>query len=127
MSNRELTATVTTGFQSVARRYALDVANSGVVSNATSLTVVQSVNLMGGTNTSCATPSPQAVAIDASLNEALVTDSGLGCNQVYLINLGNGTLWQGTVAVGTDPARGCRVPAARRCRGGEPGQQHGDR
>ena len=102
VSNREITAIVTTGFQSVARRYALDVADSGVVSNATSLTVVESVNLVGGTNTNCATPSPQAVAIDASLNEALVTDSGLGCNQVYLINLANGTL-AGTVGVGTTP------------------------
>src|SRR5208283_5278368 len=72
VSNREITATVTPAFQSVARRYALDVADSGVVSNATSFTVVESINLLGiGTN--CPVPSPQAVAIDANLDEALVT------------------------------------------------------
>ena len=101
VSNREVTAIVTPGFQSVARRYSLDVADSGAVSNSTSFTVVQSVNLAVGNNTSCSVPAPQAVAIDAQLNEALVTDSGLGCNQVYLINLGNSAVQ--AVAVGTTP------------------------
>jgi DNA-binding beta-propeller fold protein YncE len=90
ISNREITAIVTPDFQSVARRYSLDVADSGAVSNSTSFTVVESVNLLGITQ-NCST-SPQAVAIDPYLNEAVVTDSGLGCNQVYLIDLANGTL-----------------------------------
>ena len=48
MSSRELLATVDVGFQTVARRYSLDVADSGVVSNSTSFTVAQSVNLPPG-------------------------------------------------------------------------------
>jgi len=104
LSNREITATVTPAFQSVARRYALDVADSGVASNATSFTVVESVYLQSGvgSNPSCTAPSPQAVSIDSNLNEALVTDSGLGCNQVYLISLASGTV-AGTVTVGATP------------------------
>ncbi len=44
------------------------------------------------------------MAIDANLDEALVTDSGLGCNQVYLINLATGALLNnGVVDVGTNP------------------------
>jgi len=101
VSSREITAIVTPAFQSVARRYSLEVADSGAVSNSTSFTVVQSVNLAIGNNNNCATPAPQAVAIDANLNEAVVSDSGLGCKQVYLINLGTSAVQ--TVAVGTNP------------------------
>jgi len=103
VSSREITAIVTPAFQSVARRYSLDVADSGVVSNATSFTVVESVNLLGITP-NCPVSSPQAVAIDANLDEAVVTDSGLGCNQVYLINLASGALMgNGVVGVGANP------------------------
>jgi len=106
LSSRVLTATVSLGFQSAPRRYSLDVANSGVISNSTSFSIVQTVNLLAGAgnNNSCSTPSPQGVAIDPQLDLAVVTDSGLGCNQVYLINLANGTLVaNGVVPVGTDP------------------------
>jgi DNA-binding beta-propeller fold protein YncE len=101
VSSREITAVVPTSFQSVARRFSLDVADSGAVSNSTSFTVVQSVNLAVGNNPNCTTPAPQGVAIDANLDEALVTDSGLGCKQVYLINLATSAVQ--TVAVGTNP------------------------
>lgn len=98
VSSRELTAIVTKGFQSVPRRYSLDVADSGNVSNSTSLAVVQSVDLTQGNG--CLT-APQGVAVDPQLNEAVVTDSGLGCKQVYLINLGTGAIQP--VDVGTNP------------------------
>jgi DNA-binding beta-propeller fold protein YncE len=102
VSPRELTATVSPSFQSAPRRYALDVADSGVVSNASSFTVVESVNVgVGNGNSNCSVPVPQGVAIDPQLNLAVVTDSGPGCNQIYLINLATGT--GQTVAVGTDP------------------------
>ena len=49
-------------------------------------------------------PSPQGVAIDPQLNRAVVTDSGLGCNQVYLIDLASGKLvTNGVVQVSTSP------------------------
>ena len=105
VSPRELTATVSPSFQSAPRRYALDVADSGVVSNATSFTVVESVNVgVGNGNTIVSAPSPQGVAIDPQLNRAVVTDSGLGCNQVYLIDLASGTL---------DGDRGSRRPTRK--------------
>lgn len=109
VNSRQLTATVPAASQSAPRRYSLDVADSGVVSNSTSFTVVQAVNLsqgLGG-NSTCNTPSPQAVAVDPQLHEAVVSDSGVGCNQAYLIDLTKGQLVanaeNGVASVGTAP------------------------
>jgi DNA-binding beta-propeller fold protein YncE len=103
VNSRELVATVNSSFQFVPRRYSLDVADSGVVSNSTSFTIAQAVNLTG-IDSNCPVPSPQAVAVDSVLDEAVVTDLGVGCNQVYLIDLANGHLLpNGVIEVGTSP------------------------
>jgi DNA-binding beta-propeller fold protein YncE len=78
------------------RRYALDVANGGTISNVASFTVIQAVDLIGGTNCSAA---PQGVAIDSSRNLAVVSNAG--CNSVAIIDLATGT--GSTVSVGTNP------------------------
>jgi DNA-binding beta-propeller fold protein YncE len=86
------------------RRYALDVSDSGAVSNALSLAVVQSVNIAGG---ACTTSAPQAVAIaniDALHSFALVTDPG--CNNLAVINISAaaGAVGSGfTIGVGSNP------------------------
>lgn len=80
-SDRMMTVNVPAAMQSTPRRYALDVVNSLGVSNASSFTVMQSVDV-GGT---CSNPSPLGVSIDAPNNLALVTD--VSCNDVYLVNL----------------------------------------
>ncbi len=78
------------------RRYALDVAEGGSVSNATSFTVMQSVDV---TETGCLAPAPHGVAIDPQRNLAVVTN--LGCDSVSLIDLETGT--GETVSVGVSP------------------------
>ena len=78
------------------RRYALDVADGGSVSNATSFTVMQSVDV---TETGCLAPAPHGVAIDSQRNLAVITN--LGCDSVSLIDLETGT--GQTVSVGVSP------------------------
>ena len=93
-SPRQLTATVPAATLSAGpRRYALDVADGGTVSNAASFTVIQSVDL------SASGCSPQGVAIDSRRNLAVVSNAG--CNNVALINLATGM--GPTVQVGTNP------------------------
>jgi DNA-binding beta-propeller fold protein YncE len=96
VSDRELTAVVSPNLLTSARRFALDVQDSGNVSNASDFTVTQSVDV----STGCSTPPlPAGVAIDPVQNIAAVTLSG--CNTVALIDLSTGT--GATVAVGTNP------------------------
>lgn len=98
-----MTVQVPAAMQAAARRYTLDVVNSAGVSNSSSFTVMQSVDVSG----TCSTPSPLGVAIDAPNNLALVTD--IGCNDLYLVNLGTG-MGQ-VVAVGTNPEGVAASPA----------------
>ena len=96
VSDRELTAVVSPSLLTSARRFALDVEDSGTVSNASDFTVTQSIDV----STGCSTPPlPGGVAIDPVQNIAAVTLSG--CNTLALIDLSTGT--GGTVAVGTNP------------------------
>ena len=95
--DRQLTATVPAGMLVSARRFAVDVANSGgQVTNAEDLTVEQSVDV---SSTACPTPQPSGVSIDPQLNIAAVTL--FGCNDLALINMGTGT--GSVVSVGTNP------------------------
>ncbi len=94
-SDRMMTVDVPAAMQSTPRRYALDVVNSAGVSNASSFTVMQSVDVSG----TCSTPNPLGVSIDVPNNLALVTD--LGCNDLYLVNLPTGT--GQVIAVGANP------------------------
>ena len=93
--DRVMSVQVPASMQASARRYTLDVVNSAGVSNASSFTVMQSIDVSG----TCSTPSPLGVAIDVPNNLALVTD--LGCNDVYIVNLATGM--GNVVAVGTTP------------------------
>ncbi len=93
--DRVMTVQVPASMQSAARRYTLDVLNSAGVSNASSFTVMQSIDVSG----TCSTPAPLGVAIDAPNNKAVVTD--VGCNDVYLVNLATGL--GNVVAVGANP------------------------
>lgn len=95
VSDRLMTVNVPAAMQNTPRRFALDVVNSAGVSNASSFTVMQSVDVSG----TCSGASPLGVAIDAPNNLALVTD--VGCNDVYLVNLATG-MGQ-VIAVGTNP------------------------
>jgi DNA-binding beta-propeller fold protein YncE len=96
VSDRELTAVVPPNLLTSARRFALDVQDSGNVSNASDFTVKQSVDVSTGCSTA---PLPAGVAIDPVQNIAAVSLSG--CNTVALIDLSTGT--GATVAVGTNP------------------------
>jgi DNA-binding beta-propeller fold protein YncE len=91
------------------RRYALDVVNGGVVSNAAGFTVAQSIDMTG---TGCSAPAPLGVAIDPQNNVALVTDPG--CSNVALISLTPGAAFGTgqTLAVGKNPAGVAVLPSA---------------
>jgi len=103
VSDRELTATVLPSLLTSVRRFAVDVLESGAVSNASDFTVTQSIDV----STGCSTPPlPEGVAVDAVQNIAAVTLSG--CNTVALIDLSTGT--GATVAVGTNPLGVAVVP-----------------
>src|ERR1019366_10490738 len=94
------------GLLSSARRFAVDVQNSGsAVTNASDFTVTQSIDVSVGTGCTAA-PLPAGVAIDAQQNIAVVSLSG--CNAVALINLSNGT--GQTVAVGAYPLGVAVIP-----------------
>ena len=103
VSSRELTVTVPPALLASARRFAVDVQDSGLVSNASDFTVKQSVDVSTGCS---AAPLPAGVAIDPVLNLAAVTLSG--CNTLALIDLTSGT--GTTVAVGTNPLGVAVVP-----------------
>jgi DNA-binding beta-propeller fold protein YncE len=105
VSDREITATVPTSMQTVPRRYALDVADSGNISNAAGFTVAQSVDVSSST---CSNPAPQGVSIDSQHNMVAVTDPG--CNNVALIDLATGT--GQTVDVGNNPQGVAVLPSS---------------
>jgi DNA-binding beta-propeller fold protein YncE len=95
-TDREITVVLPPSLLTSARRFAVDVLESGAVSNASDFTVTQSIDV----STGCSTPPlPEGVAVDPVQNIAAVTLSG--CNTVALIDLSTGT--GGTVAVGTNP------------------------
>ncbi len=95
--DRELTALVPSTMLTVARRFAVDVAdNSGDVTNAEDFTVEQSVDV---SSPSCPTPEPSGVAIDPQQNLADVTL--FGCNSLALINMATGS--GNSVKVGQNP------------------------
>ena len=102
-SDRMMTVDVPASMQSTPRRYALDVVNSAGVSNASSFTVMQSVDVSG----TCSTSNPLGVSIDVPNNLALVTD--LNCNDLYLVNLPMGT--GQVIAVGANPEGVAASPA----------------
>jgi DNA-binding beta-propeller fold protein YncE len=66
---RQLTATVPASMLAGARNYAVDVLNSGSVSNVTALTVVQAITVGNA---------PVGVAVDTDRDLAVVTNSGSG-------------------------------------------------
>lgn len=83
VSNRELDVTIPASFLVAPRRFGLDVVNgSGVVSNVTDFTVLESVPVPACSGTASA---PGAVAIDEQRNIAVVTDTG--CADVSIISL----------------------------------------
>ena len=95
VSDRRLTATIPSTLLSTAHRFAVEVVNSGVSTNASDFTVEQSVDV-----TACsATPYPSGVSIDPQSN--LVAVALEGCNSVALIDLASAT--GTTVAVGNNP------------------------
>ena len=94
--DRQLTATVPFSLLTSARRFALDVADSGGrVTNVEDFTVEQSIDVSGCSST----PEPSGVSIDPKQNIAAVTL--FGCNSVALINMATGT--GNTVTVGANP------------------------
>jgi DNA-binding beta-propeller fold protein YncE len=101
--DRQLTATVPFNLLTAARRFALDVADSGGrVTNAQDFTVEQSVDVTG-----CSpTPLPSGVSIDPQQNIAAVTL--FGCNRLALINMATGT--GAVVAVGSNPIGVAVIP-----------------
>jgi DNA-binding beta-propeller fold protein YncE len=95
VSNRKLTATVPTTLLSSARRFSVQVEDSGAITNASDFTVEQSVDV-----TACsATPLPSGVAIDPQANLAAVSLEG--CNSLALIDLATAT--GAAVQVGSNP------------------------
>ena len=83
VSNREIDVTIPASFLVAPRRFGLDVVNgSGVVSNVTDLTVLESIPVPACSGTASA---PGAVAIDEQRNIAVVTDTG--CADVSIISL----------------------------------------
>ncbi|MBZ5641645.1 MAG: hypothetical protein LAO19_02695 [Acidobacteriia bacterium] len=95
VNDRRLNATVPSSMLSTAHRYTVQVADSGVVTNASDFTVEQSVDV-----TACsATPYPSGVSIDPQAN--LVAVALEGCNSVALLNMDSAT--GTTVAVGNNP------------------------
>jgi DNA-binding beta-propeller fold protein YncE len=95
---RQLDVTIPASFLAAPRRFALDVVNGGINSNAVGLTVAQTVDVTG---TGCATPQPGAVAIDAEREKAIVANTG--CDNVSLIDLNTGLPTQ-IIAVGSKPS-----------------------
>jgi DNA-binding beta-propeller fold protein YncE len=105
-NGRQITAQIPASMQLAPHRYAVDVVSSSSVSNASSFTVVQRVDLTQGNTSTCvaAGPQPQGVAIDDNNNLAVVTEPG--CGNVAIIDLATGTARSsgtGTVAVGSGP------------------------
>jgi DNA-binding beta-propeller fold protein YncE len=98
VSNRELTVVVPSSYLTTARRFAVDVVDSGHFSNASDFTVVQSIDL----STACPTPLPAGVAIDPTIGTAGFASVTLsGCNAMALIDLSTGL--GSTRTVGTNP------------------------
>jgi DNA-binding beta-propeller fold protein YncE len=102
VTSREICTTIPSGLLNSARRYTLDVQNVGsadpvgTFSNAASLTVIQPVAV--GT-------SPQAVAIDADREMAVVTNAGdcKSVGTVSIVNLLTGATTGAPISVGTCP------------------------
>ena len=105
-SLREMTATLSGSYLAARgpRIYALDASDTtSGASNAAPLQVIQAVSLITST---CSSPQPQGVAIDAAHNAAVVTEPG--CSHVSLVSLAPATIGQGVfgatdLAVGTNP------------------------
>jgi len=110
VNSNEIDATIPASFLTGPRRYALDLINSsGVQSNATDFSVLQSINVSNNCS-STATPQPGAVAIDRTRDLAIVANTG--CNTVSIIDINplingvpNPTFGQviRTVSVGSTP------------------------
>jgi DNA-binding beta-propeller fold protein YncE len=80
----ELDVTIPASFLTVARRFALDVINgSGVPSNATDFSVLQSIDVSA--NCAATPPSPSGVAIDTARDLAIIANTG--CNTVSVIDI----------------------------------------
>lgn len=97
VTDRQMSVSVPASLLASPRRFAIDVTNGGIISNAEGLSVMQYVDLTG---TSCTNPVPASVAIDDLQNVALVTESA--CNIVAEVNLSTGAV-TGTLAVGSNP------------------------
>lgn len=111
VNSRQITALVPASLLSAPHRYAVDVIGSNGVSNASSFTVIQSVDLTTG-NT-CSGPLPQGVAIDDNNDLAVVSEPG--CSNVAIVDLASGTAATGkpaTVPVGSGPFGVATLPSA---------------
>ncbi|MGH9774806.1 MAG: hypothetical protein ACRD50_07645 [Candidatus Acidiferrales bacterium] len=106
VSARKLTATIPANLLSepnVPHRYILDVQNpDGTVSNASDLTVIESVPVG---------KAPVAVAVDSPHNQAVVTNSGDGTISVVNLATGNASP---PIAVGSDPLGVAVIPRLQR-------------
>jgi len=85
VSSNELDVDISPFFLTVPRRFALDVINgSGVQSNATDFSVLQSIDVSANCSAT-STPKPAGVAIDTTRDLAIITNSG--CNTVSVIDI----------------------------------------
>ncbi len=108
ISDRELTAIVPPSLLMTARRFAVDVLDSGNVSNVSDFTVVQSVDVSSA-STGCSAPQPSGVAIDPEQDLAVV--SLFGCSEVAVMDLTSGTGRR--VTVGANPLGVAVLPRLR--------------
>ncbi len=93
--SQELDVTFPAGVFTGPRHFALDVANSSVVtSNVVDFTVLEEIPLPACSGTASA---PGGVAIDEINNLAVVTNAGSGCNQVSVFSLNPANIFNQTV------------------------------
>jgi DNA-binding beta-propeller fold protein YncE len=106
VNGREIDVTIpAASFLTAPRAFALDVVQGGIFSNVTDFTVVESVDLTSACTTG--PPQPSAVAVDDTLDLAVVAN--IGCNNISIIELNTGHL-RPSIAVGTAPAGVAVIP-----------------
>ncbi|HVS73816.1 MAG TPA: hypothetical protein VHE23_00205 [Candidatus Acidoferrales bacterium] len=109
VNSREIDVTIpAASFLTAPRAFALDVVQGGIFSNVTDFTVVESVDLSGACTTGTSgPPQPSALAVDDTLDLAVVAN--IGCNNISIIELNTGIL-RPSIAVGTAPAGVAVIP-----------------
>ena len=109
---QELDVTFPPGLFTAPRHFALDVANSAVVtSNVSDFTVLEEIPLASCSGNGA---KPGGVAIDEVNNLAVVTNTGTGCNQVSVFSLNPANIFNQTVktiATGDTPTGVAVLPS----------------